>query len=53
MKTKRLALEQAAPKSRFVKNLYNYRYAYILMAPAMIAVFLFYYLPLAGVVLAF
>lgn len=54
MKTKNLSSTTALGKKKsFFRNLYDHRYAYILMAPALIAVLVFLYLPLVGIVIAF
>lgn len=37
----------------FVRNIKDHKYAYLMILPAMIAVFVFMYLPLIGIVLAF
>lgn len=52
MKTKNNALS-VRKKKGFMTNLYNYRHAYLLMLPGLIAVFVFLYLPLIGIILAF
>ncbi len=51
IKTETNALKPVSPG--FIGNIVRHRYAYILLLPAMIVVFLFCYLPLAGIVLAF
>lgn len=43
----------AGEKHGLIDNLYTHRYAYILLIPAIIAVFVFLYLPLFGLVIAF
>lgn len=54
MKTKNLSsVSVVGQKKGFLKNLYDYRHAYILLVPALIAVFFFLYLPLLGIILAF
>ncbi len=54
MKTKNLSSTTALGKKKsFFRNLYDHRHAYILMAPALIAVLVFLYLPLVGIVIAF
>ena len=40
-------------KKSFIENIYHYRHAYILILPSLLAVTIFLYLPLMGVILAF
>ena len=40
-------------KNRFLSNISKHKYAYALIAPSLIFVFIFAYLPLAGVIIAF
>ena len=52
MKAKKV--QELKPISKgFVRNIKDYKYAYLMILPAMIAVFVFMYLPLIGIVLAF
>lgn len=40
-------------KPSFISNIKKYKYAYLLILPALVAVFLFSYIPYGGIVLAF
>lgn len=52
MKAKKV--QELKPISKgFVRNIKDHKYAYLMILPAMIAVFVFMYLPLIGIVLAF
>jgi len=52
MKTKKV--QELKPVSKgLIRNLRDYKYAYLMILPAMIAVFVFMYLPLLGIILAF
>ena len=52
MKAKKV--QELTPISKgFVRNIKDHKYAYLMILPAMIAVFVFMYLPLIGIVLAF
>ena len=52
MKTKKV--QELKPVSKgFVRNFRDHKYAYLMILPAMIAVFVFMYLPLIGIILAF
>lgn len=52
MKTKKE--QELKPISKgLIRNLKDHKYAYLMILPAMIAVFVFMYLPLLGIVLAF
>lgn len=54
MRAKKESVQELKPISRgFVRNIKEHKYAYMLLIPAIVAVFVFYYLPLLGVVLAF
>lgn len=55
MKTKNEAISLKVKKNKhgLCGNLYNYRYAYILLIPAIIAVIMFLYLPMFGLIIAF
>ena len=52
MKTKKA--QELKPVSKgLMRNLRDHKYAYLMILPAMIAVFVFMYLPLIGIILAF
>lgn len=54
MKTRKQSVQELKPISRgFVRNIKEYKYAYMLLIPSLIAVFVFHYMPLFGIVLAF